>query len=146
MNSPSFRFAISILASAAPAVAQPPPLPVAPVPVMIQPAPPPVVVIGPTPGFPSVPPPDAGGGRITRFLEPLRPPGVVNDPSALGPELIGAAHHHLQPRPSEPTVAGAVALPRFKTPYSYGHFGPVPKRRWVKSYGYRDRAIEWTLR
>ena len=141
----SRHFAIGFLGVTATAVAQPPPLLPTPMPVTIHPVPPPVIVISPPLGFLPAATPGVGG-QITGLLQPLRPPGVVNEPAALGPGLLGAAHHHLPPPPTPPTVVGAVPLPRSKTPYSYGYFGPTAQRRWIKSHGYRDRSIRWTLR
>lgn len=80
---------------------------------------------------------------------PLLPtlPGVVNDPISAGPGRIGLGTHWIKNYPQhQPSIPGATVAPRWKTPYSYGHFGAEGKRHWTRQHGYRDRYLQWTLR
>lgn len=74
-------------------------------------------------------------------------PGVENDPSSAGPGHLGMGTHWIRNRPTlNPPIPGATVAPRWKAPYSYGHFGAEPKRSWTRQYGYRDRYLQWSLR
>lgn len=80
---------------------------------------------------------------------PLIPtmPGVENDPSGAGPGRIGLGTHWIKNYPQHrPSIPHATVAPRWKTPYSYGHFGAEGKRNWTRQHGYRDRYLQWTLR
>lgn len=73
--------------------------------------------------------------------------GVENDPRATGPGRLGLGNHWIADRSrTRATIPDAIVAPRWKTPYSYGYFGPDGKRQWTKQSGYRDRSIQWTLR
>lgn len=74
-------------------------------------------------------------------------PGVENDPRSAGPGHLGMGANWIRERPTlNPPIPGASVSPRWKAPYSYGHFGAEPKRHWTRQYGYRDRSLQWTLR
>lgn len=74
-------------------------------------------------------------------------PGVENDPKSAGPGHLGLGTHWIRERPRlHPPIPGATVAPRWKTPYSYGHFGAEGKRSWTRQHGYRDRYLQWSLR
>ncbi|TWT93647.1 hypothetical protein Pla100_41650 [Neorhodopirellula pilleata] len=90
-------------------------------------------------------PPHPGLSHHGSILPEL--PGVENDPKSAGPGHLGLGTHWIRERPSmHPPIPGATVEPRWKAPYSYGHFGAEGKRSWTRQYGYRDRYLQWSLR
>ncbi|MEM9366236.1 MAG: hypothetical protein AAGD07_09575 [Planctomycetota bacterium] len=78
---------------------------------------------------------------------PAWPPGVDNDPGNVGPGQLGLGQHWIKsPIKRRPVIPAATTQPIWKTPYSYGHFGPTDARHWYRHHGYRDRYLQWTLR
>ena len=78
---------------------------------------------------------------------PVWPPGVDNDPGNVGPGQLGLGQHWIKsPVKRRPAIPTATTHPMWKTPYSYGHFGPTDSRHWYRHHGYRDRYLQWTLR
>lgn len=94
--------------------------------------------------------PEAGLGAALfpdQSAVPVWPPGVDNDPGNVGPGQLGLGQHWIKsPVKRRPAIPAATTHPMWKTPYSYGHFGPTDSRHWYRHHGYRDRYLQWTLR
>lgn len=53
---------------------------------------------------------------------------------------------HADKRTRPIVIPGAVPVPVWKTPYSYGYFGASRTRQWAQHHGHQRTYTQWTLR